>query len=107
MATTLGERAGDSPPTRARTATRPPRREAVASDPPSGGERAEELTQRRPAEVSRLLHDPRVSGPVANAVQPASSQSKIAHTRSSSIGSRYTVEPFDPCDPRLSAPAVL
>src|SRR4029079_5319715 len=38
--------------------------------------------------------------------QPSRSQSKIAQIRSSSFGSRNTVEPFDPCSLRFSAPLV-
>src|SRR5919201_2942558 len=38
--------------------------------------------------------------------QPASSQSKTTQTRSSSLGSRKTCAPLDPCCLRFSAPLV-
>src|SRR5947209_8621359 len=46
------------------------------------------------------------SGSDTKAAQPWSSHSNSAHTRFSSVGSRYTVEPFEPCSARLSAPVV-
>src|SRR5207244_11496661 len=38
--------------------------------------------------------------------QPSASQSKSTQTRSSSLGSRNTVEPLEPCCLRFSAPLV-
>src|SRR6266545_4687392 len=46
------------------------------------------------------------SGSEAKRCQPSMSQSKITQTRSSSLGSRKTVAPLDPCCRRFSAPLV-
>src|SRR5437773_792709 len=46
------------------------------------------------------------SGSETKLCQPAPSQSKSTQTRSSSLGSRKTVAPFDPCCFRFSAPLV-
>src|SRR5439155_5322499 len=46
------------------------------------------------------------SGSETKFFQPSASQSKIAQTRSGSLGSRNTVAPFEPCSRRLSAPFV-
>src|SRR5438270_11721225 len=46
------------------------------------------------------------SGSEAKLFQPSRSQSKITQTRSSSLGSRNTSAPFEPCCLRFSAPLV-
>src|SRR3954467_8883590 len=46
------------------------------------------------------------SGSETKLCQPAASQSKRTQTRSSSLGSRKTVAPSDPCCFRFSAPVV-
>src|SRR5438309_6771607 len=46
------------------------------------------------------------SGSDTKLAQPFSSQSKSAQTRFSSLGSRKTVQPLEPCCLRLSAPLV-
>src|ERR1044071_4803136 len=46
------------------------------------------------------------SGSEVKLCQPASSQSKIAQTRSLSFGSRKTCDPLQPCCFRFSAPLV-
>src|SRR6266508_2788585 len=46
------------------------------------------------------------SGSETKFCQPSASQSKSAQTRASSLGSRKTVEPLDPCCLRFSAPFV-
>src|ERR1035441_10702479 len=46
------------------------------------------------------------SGSETKLFQPSRSQSKITHTRSSWLGSRYTSAPFEPCCLRCSAPVV-
>src|ERR1700730_16691844 len=46
------------------------------------------------------------SGAETNVAHPSSSQSNSAQTRFSSVGSRNTVEPFEPWRARLSAPFV-
>src|SRR6266700_1008334 len=46
------------------------------------------------------------SGSEAKLCQPSRSQSKITQTRSCSLGSRNTSEPFEPCCLRFSAPLV-
>src|SRR3954469_5836214 len=46
------------------------------------------------------------SGSEMKLCQPSSSQSKSTQTRSSSLGSRKTVAPLDPCCFRFSAPLV-
>src|SRR5258708_34053217 len=47
------------------------------------------------------------SGSEAKLCQPFSSQSKTTQTRSSSVGSRKTVQPLEPCCLRFSAPLVV
>src|SRR3954451_14241900 len=46
------------------------------------------------------------SGSETKLCQPSASQSKSTQTLFSSVGSRKTVEPFDPCCCRFSAPLV-
>ena len=53
-----------------------------------------------------FLKDRRDSGSEVKLCQPASSQSKIAQTRSLSFGSRKTCDPLQPCCFRFSAPLV-
>jgi hypothetical protein len=53
-----------------------------------------------------FLKDRRTSGSEVKLCQPASSQSKIAQTRSLSFGSRKTCAPLQPCCFRFSAPFV-
>src|SRR4051812_15153329 len=46
------------------------------------------------------------SGSETKFCQPSASQSNSTHTRSSSLGSRKTCEPLDPCCSRFAAPLV-
>ena len=74
-----------------------------ASSRPVGAEQQRGLGL---AEVPGFLEDRRDLG-VGHELRPArSSQSNSAQTRFSSVGSRNTVEPFEPCRARLSAPFV-
>src|ERR1700704_543487 len=80
-----------------------------ADHPPRGGQAA----QRPPSIASCGLPWCRASfmiggtsGSETKPAQPFSSQSNSAYTRFSSVGSRNTVQPLDPCCLRFSAPLV-
>ena len=67
---------------------------------------AADLRSLGPTFVPGFLHDRGDLGSERKLCQPSTSQSKSTQTRSSSLGSRKTVEPLDPCCFRFSAPLV-